>query len=220
MELKGKKINFLGDSITEGCGASSPDKCFVSLMKEYNELAEARNYGIGGTRIARQSEIKDPNEKHDQDFLMRWDKMDPDADIIVVFGGTNDYAHGQAALGTPEDTGIYTFYGGVHHLCYMLTKTYPDKTVVFITPLHRHNEYGQGTWKPEGVEQRPLKEYVYAIKEVCERFSIPVCDMFGAGLMHGNMWEWCHKYMPDGLHPNDKGYEILAKRLSSFLKNL
>ena len=42
----------------------------------------------------------------------------------------------------------------------------------------------------------------------------------GAGLMHGNNWNWCREYMPDGLHPNDKGYEILAKRLSSFLKNL
>ena len=220
MELKGKKINFLGDSITEGCGASSPDKCFVSLMKEYNSLAEARNYGIGGTRIARQSEIKDPNEKHDYDFLMRWDKMDPDCDIIVVFGGTNDYAHGQAPLGDPESTDICTFYGAVNHLCYMLTKTYPEKTVVFITPLHRHNEFGEGTWKPEGVEQKPLKDYVYAIKNICQKYSVPVCDMYGAGLMHGNNWNWCREYMPDGLHPNDKGYEILAKRLSSFLKNL
>lgn len=218
MELKGKKINFLGDSITEGAGASTPDKCFVSLMKKYNNLEEARNYGIGGTRIARQSEMNDVPA--DNDFNMRWDKMDPDADIIVVFGGTNDYAHGQASLGTPDDTDVYTFYGAVHHLCYMLTKTYPEKTVVFITPLHRHNELGEGTWKPEGVEQRPLKEYVYAIKEVCQRFSIPVCDMYSQGLMHGNNWTWCREYMPDGLHPNDKGYEILAKRLSSFLKNL
>lgn len=220
MELKGKKINFLGDSITEGCGASSPDKCFVSLMKEYNNLAEARNYGKGGTRIARQSEIKNPDEPHDQDFIKRMWDMDPDADIIVVFGGTNDYAHGQAPLGTPNDTDIYTFYGAVHHLCYMLTKTYPEKTIVFVTPLHRFNEFGEGTWKPDGVEQRPLKEYVYAIKEVCQRFSVPVCDLYSQGLLHGNIPSWCKIYMPDGLHPNDKGYEILARRLSSFLKGL
>lgn len=218
MELKGKKINFLGDSITFGAGASSPDKCFVSLMKEYNDLAEARNYGIGGTRIARQREITNPDV--DNDFNMRWDKMDPDADIIIVFGGTNDYAHGQAPLGTKEDTDVYTFYGAVHHLCYMLTKTYPDKQIVFITPMHRFNEFGEGTWKPEGVEQRPLKEYVYAIKEVCERFSVPVADMYGQGLMHGNIPSWCKIYMPDGLHPNDKGYELLARRLSSLLKSL
>lgn len=221
MELKGKKINFLGDSITEGCGASAPEKCFVSLMKEYNDLAEARNYGKGGTRIARQSEIKDPNEPRDKDFLMRMWDMDPDADVIVVFGGTNDYGNGQAPLGTIEDKEVFTFYGAVRTLCIELIKKYPTSAIVFITPLHRWNEDGGlGTWKPEGVVQHPLKDYVYAIKEVCQRFSIPVCDMYGAGLMHGNNWKWCHEYMPDGLHPNDKGYEILARRLSAFLKNL
>ena len=34
MELKGKKINFLGDSITEGVGASAPDKVYWRLIAE------------------------------------------------------------------------------------------------------------------------------------------------------------------------------------------
>lgn len=34
MELKGKKIAFLGDSITEGYGASAPDKVYWNLMGE------------------------------------------------------------------------------------------------------------------------------------------------------------------------------------------
>lgn len=52
MELTGKKINFLGDSITEGCCATSPEKGYVDVMKRKYRLTEARNYGIGGTRIA------------------------------------------------------------------------------------------------------------------------------------------------------------------------
>ena len=221
MELKGKKINFLGDSITEGCGASSPDKCYVSLMKEYNSLAEARNYGQGGTRIARQSEMKDPNEPRDQDFLKRMWDMDPDADVIVVFGGTNDYGNGQAPLGTIEDTEIYTFYGAVRTLCVEIIKKYPTSAIVFITPLHRWNENGGlGTWKPEGVVQHPLCDYVKAIKEVCECYSVPVLDLFGAGSMPVHIQPWQGIYTVDGLHPNDKGYELLAKKLSIFLKNL
>ena len=34
MELKNIKANFLGDSITEGVGVSSPDKVFHALIKE------------------------------------------------------------------------------------------------------------------------------------------------------------------------------------------
>lgn len=32
MELKGKKIYFLGDSITEGVGASDAEHCYVSVF--------------------------------------------------------------------------------------------------------------------------------------------------------------------------------------------
>ena len=52
MELKGKKINFLGDRITEGVGATDPEAMYVNIVKHDAELAEARNYGISGTRIA------------------------------------------------------------------------------------------------------------------------------------------------------------------------
>ena len=31
MELKGKKINFLGDSITEGVGATDPEAMYVNI---------------------------------------------------------------------------------------------------------------------------------------------------------------------------------------------
>ena len=53
MKLNGKKINFLGDSITEGCGTSGKGHFFSDLIAA-DTGALCRNYGIGGTRIARQ----------------------------------------------------------------------------------------------------------------------------------------------------------------------
>ena len=35
--------------------------------------------------------------------------MDSDADVVVVFGGTNDFGHGDAKLGTFESRDPYTF---------------------------------------------------------------------------------------------------------------
>lgn len=218
MELKGKIINFLGDSITEGCGTSGQEAVYHGVLKKMYQLKEVRNYGIGGTRIARQREITNPIV--DRDFIVRAGEMDPNADIVVVFGGTNDYGHGQASLGNINDRDVCTFYGAMHTLVLNLIKEYYDKVIVFMTPLHRHNEYGEGTWKPEGVEQRPLCEYVRAIKEVCEVYSVPVLDLFSMGELRGNVPEWCREYMPDGLHPNDKGHEIIARKLGKFLENL
>ena len=48
MELKGKKVAFLGDSITEGYGASGVDKTYWSILGQETG-AEVFGYGIGGT---------------------------------------------------------------------------------------------------------------------------------------------------------------------------
>ncbi len=218
MELKGKKIIFLGDSITEGCGTSSQERVYHGILKERYGLREIKNYGEGGTRVARQTEIT--SLVRDRDFILRARDMDKDADVVVVFGGTNDYGHGQAALGSIDNLDMHTFYGALHTLIRNLINDYVDKQIVFMTPLHRHNEYGQGTWKPDGVEQRPLCDYVKAVKDVCEYYSVPVLDLYSCGELCGNTPVWYKEYMPDGLHPNDKGHEIIANKLGKFLENL
>jgi lysophospholipase L1-like esterase len=214
MELKGKKINFLGDSITEGHGTSdTATKPYHQILKANVGLAEARNYGVGGTKIARLPVITD--HQFDQDFNLRAEKMDLDADAVVVFGGTNDYGHASIPLGTFEDRDIHTFYGGMHTLCLYLIKNYTEKPIVFMTPLHRLQE-----GKLENEASRPLHEFVKAQREVCEYYSIPVLDLYKEGGMPGNIWAWCEKYMPDGLHPNDAGHVLIAHKLQKFLENL
>lgn len=54
MEWKGLTINFLGDSITEGAGASSKDSVYHAVLSKEVGLAKARNYGISATRFAMQ----------------------------------------------------------------------------------------------------------------------------------------------------------------------
>ena len=216
MELKGTKINFLGDSITEGAGTSSHDKMFTMLIeREYGAICQ--NYGIGGTRIARQ---KTPTEeKWDRDFISRVPEMDNDADIVVVFGGTNDFGHGDAPLGTMSDRTPYTFYGALHCLYTALTEKYPDVPVVILTPLHRLNEDSpKGDNKPAPVGT--LKEYVNIIREVAEYYSLPVLDLFKESGLQPKIPVIQQKYVPDGLHPNDAGNEILAHKIARFLEML
>lgn len=216
MELKGTKINFLGDSITEGAGTSSHDKMFTMLIeREYGAICQ--NYGIGGTRIARQ---KTPTEeKWDRDFISRVPEMDNDADIVVVFGGTNDFGHGDAPLGTMDDRTPYTFYGALHCLYTALTEKYPDVPVVILTPLHRLNEDSpKGDNKPAPVGT--LKEYVNIIREVAEYYSFPVLDLYKESGLQPKVPVIQQKYIPDGLHPNDVGNEILAHKIARFLETL
>ena len=214
MELQGKVVNFLGDSITEGVGVSSPDKLYHQLIKRRVGLAEARIYGVSGSRYARQLVVT--SERSDRDFCMRAEEMDPSADIVIVFGGTNDFGHGTAPIGTFEDREPTTFYGAAHWLYSFLKRTYPSAVIAICTPTHRRNECcTKGDIKP--YHCGTLKRYVDIIREVAEYYSLPVIDLFAMSGIQPAIDEQRERYMPDGLHPNDAGHEILAERIANFL---
>lgn len=217
MELKDKKINVLGDSITEGSGASSTEKRFADLLSK-DTGAVVRNYGIGGTRYAKQA-TPSANERHDLDFCQRALEMDPDADIVLVFGGTNDYGHGDAPIGTPDDRTPETFYGAAHTLYRTLRERYINSTIIILTPLHRSNEnnpLGDGSKK---TPCPPLKKYVEIIREVAEYYGLPVLDLYKVSGMQPEVPVIKEMFMPDGLHPNDAGYRRLADTIISYLRN-
>ena len=224
MELKGLKVNFLGDSITMGACASSRDNCYHGVLKREAGLAEARNYGIGGTRIAIQTGTPERPKDDDADtksFSERFHTLDDDADIVVVFGGNNDYGHGDAPLGGFADRTPYTFYGACHYLFSGLIKKYLGKPIVVVTPLHRTGETrntGEDNCKSKG--SGTLREYVDIIREVAEYYSLPVLDLYATSGLQPEIPEIKEAYMPDGLHPNDEGHAILAHKLKRFLEML
>ena len=139
MELQGKIIHFLGDSITEGVGVSHPSKIYHALLKEAYGLKAANNYGISGTCLADRRTPLDI-ESFNRHFVSRVEDMDPVADVIVVFGGTNDFGHGEVVMGSPNDRTPDTFYGACHHLYRTLIDKYPTIPIVIMTPLHRATE--------------------------------------------------------------------------------
>ena len=56
MELKGKIIDFLGDSITEGVGVTDRENNrYDNILKRRYDLKAVYNYGVGGSRLAHQS---------------------------------------------------------------------------------------------------------------------------------------------------------------------
>lgn len=208
------KINFLGDSITEGHGVQ-PEESFVGLVAAQTG-AVCRNYGIGGTRIAKQR-IPSEKSRWDLDFCSRVEEMDADADVIVVFGGTNDYGHGDAVMGTMADRTPNTFYGALHTLYTSLLQKYPDSVIVVATPLHRVND-GIGI-SPSGlyVLAYPLKSYVDVIREVAEYYSLPVLDLYANSGLQPKVDIINQRYFLDGLHPNPAGHRVLARQMLAFL---
>ena len=212
MNLKGLKINFLGDSITEGHGCSSEAQRFSDrIAAEYGAIT--RCYGIGGTRLARQTKPSaDP--KHDLDFPSRVAEMEPDADVVVVFGGTNDFGHGDAPFGTPADRTADTFCGALHELYTSLLTKFPRAQFVVITPLHRATE------SIPNMHGKVLQEYVDEIRAAAAYYSLPVLDLWAEYGVQPAVPVMKDMYMPDGLHPNDAGHVILTNKIAKFIENL
>lgn len=220
MILKDAVVNVLGDSITEGALASSPGQRFTDVMKRMYSMKQVNNYGIGGSRIARQVVVT--NEPYDRDFCMRYTEMDEDADAVVVFGGTNDYGHGEAPIGTQMDRTPESFWGACHYLMRGLLERYPGKPILIVTPLRRENEDdigGDGTGRKLNAFE-PLSVYRKIIMDAAFYYSLPVLDLYATSGIRPDIPALRNKLLPDGLHPSDLGHEIIARRIGEALKQL
>lgn len=202
--MYGKKWAVLGDSITAGDGLTS------NILTRYSTLIEkqcgiiAYNYGYSGSRIAVQGSAGDST--YDNAMVIRYANMIDDADYITVLGGIND-ANNQLPLGTLGDTDISTFYGALEVLITGLLTKYPGKAIGFITYPHYQSSERHQT-------------YANAIKEACARYAIPVLDLHSVGGMNTITTAFSQMFYSDGLHPNELGQSVMARKICAFLGTL
>lgn len=226
------KINFLGDSITEGVWTEKQENRYSSVLCSLLGATEC-NYGVSGTRIATQSFPSD-EPAFDETFYTRAIRMDKDADLVIVFGGTNDHGHGDALLGDMNSDSEYTFYGAMKQLVERLIEDYGREKLVFILPLpkfHQDNIYGDNSVKEGGVypyvlhgeghtiqSLYPLSSYIEAEKEILNQYGVRYLDFsdkFEKPTTQAEMGMY-----KDGIHPNEAGHRYLAELIEKELKEI
>ena len=225
MELKGRIAAFLGDSLTEA--GKLPDKentRYDNILARECGFLRVYNHGLGGTRIAHQFSPTTVCPKNDLNFCARAHFIEDDADLIVVFGGINDYLFGDAPFGKIGDTTHETFCGAVYYLMNDLVTKHPCADIVFLTPTHSSFN-GFDELKPSPAPKkkpcaRPLLSYVEVIIETAKLFDIPVLDLYHKLGIDQSKPEDRERYAPDGLHLNVAGHAILAERVKDFLEAL
>ena len=226
MDIKGFTVNFLGDSITEGVGVTDIANCrYDNRLAAMCGLGKINNYGISGTRLAHQVR---PSEKprYDLCFCGRAYDMDPTADMVIVYGGVNDYIHGDALFGEMGDTTPATYCGGVYFLMNFLRETYGNKPIIFMTPARcylRGGEVDDLLPSAHAKKTTPGKEllaYVDVIKETAKQFDIAVLDLYHDLGLDPHDPQCYETYTADGLHFNDAGHGVIAEKLKEFIDSL
>ena len=218
MELKGKKIAFLGDSITEGVGVDDIENCrYDNRLKKMLGLEATYNHGIRGTRLAHQS-VPSECPRHDLCFCGRAYDIEKDADVIIVYGGVNDYIHGDAHFGTMKDDTPATFCGAVDFLMRLLKEKYPNAVILFLTPAHmQYNNLFDTKPLNSKSDDHSLYDYCKVIIEKGKQYNVNVIDLYNTLGIDPNRAEDKVKYTADGLHFNNEGQGVLAQCAADFL---
>ena len=214
----GKSVVFVGDSITNGVNTT---KCYYEYLENNLQLDEITVMGVSGSCISSKSDYGSSN----QPLSSRYSNI-PSSDLIMIFMGTNDYGH-ETPLGTINDETDISFYGALNYVTKNLINKYPTSTLVYVTPLHRYNfgtskilnEKFTYDYLPNG-RGHTLKDYRDAIIETCERWSVPVIDLYAESGINPSISSIKNLYMPDGIHPNEKGHERIAQIIENKLDDI
>lgn len=179
------------------------------------------NYGVSATHMARK------NSSDTNAFERRYSSMAKNLDMVIVFGGTNDFGHTDTAdFGEFSDGAKmtkFTFYAGLHRLFSGLRNRYPKIPVVIMLPIHHGTEIDQKEYVvnsdrtiTEGTNAKTgktFREYVDAIREVAAYYSLIVLDAYSySGLTPMTEIDAENRvFFRDGLHLNAAGGERLAR---------
>lgn len=197
MPLKeGLRINILGDSISFGDKLKDKSKAYPYVLADKAGTVSLNNYAVCGSAIAGLNPDR---------FIDRYTAMDRNADLVLVFGGTNDYGVGKGVdMGTFDDLSDQTFCGALNLMMCGLKQMYPDSEIVFATPLRRWGD------KRKNAKGYTLQQYVSAMQTLGNFWGIRVIDLYSAPELN---FAAKSSYLADGLHPKASGHTLIGNVL-------
>lgn len=204
------KIACLGDSITKAANLEGEENyeqyAYPARLQELLGAETVYNLGIGGSSIGRYWADA---------FVDRYTEIPADSDIIIVMGGTNDgFCVSDEEFGSLDERAYHTFCGDLNELMSGLRDNYPDAQIFFATPLPN---VLQDYLMSEREYLLPQKEFVEVIQVLAEEYDFELIDLYNSNVLDSHDANVITEYMPDGVHGNPAGYQILAEHFAGEL---
>ena len=130
-------------------------------------------------------------------------------------GGTNDgFCVSDKEFGSLEERAYRTFCGDLDELMRGLKENYPDAEIFFATPLPN---ILQDYLMKERDYLLPQQKFVDVILSLAGEYGFQVIDLYNSNILDSHDANVVAEYIPDGVHGNHEGYQIIAEHFASQL---
>ena len=178
---EGKKIAILGDSISTGG--------YPGMLANMTG-ATLQNLSVSGTLLA-------------GGLTGKVADVASDADLVIVFGGTNDYWHKNVQIGAADSTDARTYVGALRYILNSLKTNNPNAKYLFVFPADQtfggnpsSTDFGKGS----------LDDFRAAFLKFCAENNVHYVNLADTEFDSS-------KHSGDGVHPNTTGHQIIAQAI-------
>ena len=188
----------IGDSISDT--GLIPQRKYMTVLGEAFSNVTITNLGKDGSHFTNKTTGY-------QRFITQLQNHSTTApSLITIFGGVNDYIQ-SVSIGDSSSTDNTNFYGALKEFVSALNTKYPSSKKVFILPLNMRN--GAFSTNSNGTNSlgNTLANYRDAMISVLNSNSMTYIDLHDDSELQPDL------ITSDGLHPNQDGHALLARKL-------
>jgi lysophospholipase L1-like esterase len=203
----GKKIIFVGTSITQGGNSTAARRRYVNLVASALYGSTVVNEGASSTGIsfntfnALSKTGAELGVNASQSYETKI--IGQAADLLVIDHGFNDRLQ---TVGVATSTNRAEVCGAFNHVINAYLTDRPGGRVALITPPTR--------WAVDGANQAQLEAVAAGIVAVGARWNAPVLDLTMRGPFGPTN---TNVFFPDKVHPGDEAHAIIANLVAKFL---
>ncbi|HDE8323388.1 TPA: phage tail protein [Staphylococcus aureus] len=204
-----KSIGTIGDSVARGSHAKTN---FTEMLGKKLK-AKTTNLARGGATLAT---VPIGKEAVENSIYRQAEQIR--GDLIILQGTDDDWLHGYWAgvpIGT-DKTDTKTFYGAFCSAIEVIRKNNPDSKILVITATRQCPMDGTKIRRKDTDKNKlglTLEDYVNTQVLACSELNVPVFDAYHTDYFKPYNPAFRKSSMPDGLHPNEKGHEVIMYEL-------
>ncbi|MBZ5960959.1 SGNH/GDSL hydrolase family protein [Leuconostoc gelidum subsp. gasicomitatum] len=140
---------------------------------------------------------------------------------LYILQGTDDDWLANVPIGHKDDTAKQSYIGAFYQTVSQLHHLNSTAKIIIVSTTCQTPVWGnvvRRTDKTENMLGHSLHDYMIAQEKACADLKLPFVNLMRQTLFDPSKKSFRKKYMPDGLHPNKEGHQIIANEIVKIYK--